>query len=520
MFAIRSANEARRSVRHLRVSVEVPLGHLHDAYLADTGGEALLQRAVAVTGAEREALLSQSIAAAETAAKAWTKYRASALHLPREAALAAKYERDYAAGKAISGSVLVPIVQSNGPAPLPPEQVAAAELDREDLLALESIYEAERQRTLGSLDRQHVRDREVVEAAAAGFGVLLLCGFVLALRAAGRASAELRQRATSAELAEFEARLVRAFEFTGNDEDAFRIAMRALTEVLPDAEVSLVVADRSRTTFTPIGDRAPCCGVDRVELCRVSRGGTPQQFADSDSLDTCPVLAAGASARCAVTCIPVSAAGMQAAVVQLTGRVGSPPEPNAAAMLIVRHLGDRITTMRALAQFQLEASHDPLTELLNRRSLEAAVERLTQTDGQYAVAFADLDHFKLLNDVHGHEAGDDALRAFADTLKTSLRPEDLIARWGGEEFVVVLPNCDQEEAVEALDRVRSRLASEALDGSNVSVTVSVGIAVRDAAESFDRAVARADQALHAAKSSGRDRVLTWSPELDPTPAAP
>ena len=152
--------------------------------------------------------------------------------------------------------------------------------------------------------------------------------------------------------------------------------------------------------------------------------------------------------------------------------------------------------MRAFTRVQLQASHDPLTGLLNRRSLEEAVSRLAADDTAYAVAFADLDHFKLLNDVHGHDAGDRALRAFAATLSARLRPDDLVGRWGGEEFVVVLPGCKQQQAVEAMNRVREQLALEALEGSSVAVTVSVGVAVRDPAELFDQAVARADQALH------------------------
>ena len=505
-------------MRHVQVSVEEPLGHLGDALEADTAGEALLQRAVVAIGNERSALLSQSIAMAETATKAWTGYRASELHLPGEAELAANYERDYAAGKRIAGSVLVPIIQSSKPMPLPAEQITAAEMDRQDLIALQAIYEREDHAALRSLDQQQVRDREAVLIAAAALGVMLLVGFGFALRVARHAVADRRRRATANELTEFEGRLIQALEFADNDNDAFRVASRALVERLPDAMVSIAVADASQATFTPIG-AAPVCGVETVEQCRASRSGAPLQFSDSGALDTCPVLASGATTPVAVTCVPVSVAGMQAAVVQLTGPVGTPPDMKVAVPLIVRRLGDRITTMRAFTRFQLQASHDPLTGLLNRRSLEEAVGGLTAYDTPYAVAFADLDHFKLLNDVHGHDVGDRALRAFAATLKASLRPDDLVGRWGGEEFVVVLPDCDQHQAVEAMDRVRAQLASEALEGSNVAVTVSVGIAVRDPAEPFDHAVARADLALHRAKESGRDRVEAWALRLDPSAAA-
>ncbi len=516
MLLVRSEDQARRAVRHVQVSVEEPLGYLGDALEADTAGEALLQRAVVATGDERSALLSQSIAMAETATKAWTSYRASALHLPGEAELAATYERDYAAGKAIAGSVLVPIIQSNMPMPLPAEQILAAELDRQDLIALQAIYEREDHAALRSLDQQQAREREAVLIAAAALGVMLLMGFGFALRVARHAVADRRKRATLADLTEFEGQLIRALEFADNDNDAFRVASRALTETVPDAVVSIVVADASQATFTPTG-AAPSCRVESVEQCRASRSGAPLQFSDSDALDTCPVLASGATTPCAVTCVPVSVAGMQTAVVQLSGPVGTPPDMGVAVPLIVRRLGDRITTMRAFAQFQLQASHDPLTGLLNRRSLEEAVGRLTANDTPYAVAFADLDHFKLLNDVHGHDVGDRALRAFAATLKTSLRPDDLVGRWGGEEFVIALPDCDQQQAIEAMDRVRAQLASEALEGSNVAVTVSVGVAVRDPAEPFDQAVARADQALHVAKAAGRDRVEAW--RGDPPDAA-
>ena len=204
MLLVRSEDQARRAVRHVQVSVEEPLGYLGDALEADTAGEALLQRAVVATGDERSALLSQSIAMAETATKAWTSYRASALHLPGEAELAATYERDYAAGKAIAGSVLVPIIQSNMPMPLPAEQILAAELDRQDLIALQAIYEREDHAALRSLDQQQAREREAVLIAAAALGVMLLMGFGFALRVARHAVADRRKRATLADLTEFE----------------------------------------------------------------------------------------------------------------------------------------------------------------------------------------------------------------------------------------------------------------------------------------------------------------------------
>ncbi|MBI1843418.1 MAG: GGDEF domain-containing protein [Actinobacteria bacterium] len=511
---VRSADQDRRAIRYAQVVVEEPLGHLGDAIRANAEGESLLQQAVVATGNERNTLLSRSLAAREAATGAWTSYRSSSMGLPGEAELAATYERHFAAGKAITGSVLLPIIDSNTPTVLPIEHITAAERDRQSLIALQDIYEREDQTALASLDHQRASEHSVVLIGGSAVAVLLLVGFGFELRVARHAVTDRRTRATLAELTEFEGRLIRALEFADNDDDAFRVASRALVDTRPDAAVSIVAADAGQATLTPIGE-APSCGVERVAQCRVCRSGVPLQFSDSGAIDTCPVLATGAATPCSVTCVPVSIAGMRAAVVQLTGPVGTPPDMTVAVPLIVRRLGDRITTMRALSRFQLQASHDPLTGLLNRRSLEESVGGLTADDTPYAVAFADLDHFKLLNDVHGHDVGDRALRAFATMLKTSLRPDDLVGRWGGEEFVVVLPGCDQQQAIEAMDRVRAQLGSEALEGS--TVTVSVGVAVRDPAEAFDQAVARADQALHVAKTTGRNRVEAW--QVDPPDAA-
>jgi len=124
----------------------------------------------------------------------------------------------------------------------------------------------------------------------------------------------------------------------------------------------------------------------------------------------------------------------------------------------------------------------------------------------YALAYGDLDHFKALNDTHGHDAGDQALRLFARVLGDSLRPGDIAARYGGEEFVVVLPNCSTVTAMSILERVRESLALALNAGQVPPFTVTFGLASSAYATDFDDIVAIADQALLDAKTLGRNRV--------------
>ena len=121
--------------------------------------------------------------------------------------------------------------------------------------------------------------------------------------------------------------------------------------------------------------------------------------------------------------------------------------------------GSRIGTVRAFEKTQLQASTDGLTGLVNRRTAEKELRALMKADRPFAVAFADLDRFKQLNDTHGHEAGDRALRLFSQIVDRALRDSDVIARWGGEEFVIVLPELDRFQAVAVLERIREDLAA-------------------------------------------------------------
>ena len=170
--------------------------------------------------------------------------------------------------------------------------------------------------------------------------------------------------------------------------------------------------------------------------------------------------------------------------------------------------GARIGLLRVMAETQLQASTDSLTGLLNRRALENKVHLLRmQGATTYSVVMADLDHFKKLNDTHGHETGDHALRIFAQTLRQALRSDDLIARHGGEEFVVVLPACTAEQACRALESAQAALVIAAQSAGLPAFTASFGVVQSEETDDFASLVSRADVALFEAKRSGRNQVV-------------
>jgi diguanylate cyclase (GGDEF)-like protein len=174
---------------------------------------------------------------------------------------------------------------------------------------------------------------------------------------------------------------------------------------------------------------------------------------------------------------------------------------------------------RLQSQFARDALFDPLTGLNNRRWLEAKLPRLIkryQYSGQsLTVLMIDVDHFKRFNDAYGHLAGDIVLSTLGQVLQEQLRPTDLSVRYGGEEFVVILPSADLAGARIAAERLREAVNKAPIStqqgASLPSVTISIGIAQLSGDENADSVLARADVALYRAKKLGRNRVETEIP---------
>src|SRR3989344_2338980 len=173
---------------------------------------------------------------------------------------------------------------------------------------------------------------------------------------------------------------------------------------------------------------------------------------------------------------------------------------------------------RAERQLDQQATADALTGLANRRRFFDVSMGLLAQCRRYGppatVALMDLDHFKQVNDRHGHAMGDAVLKAFSGVLLEVLRESDLAARVGGEEFAVLLPSTTAEEAQIPLERIRQLLSARVveLEGQQVSVSVSIGVCEwREELDSPDASLAQADQALYAAKDGGRNRLCVAPP---------
>jgi diguanylate cyclase (GGDEF)-like protein len=171
-----------------------------------------------------------------------------------------------------------------------------------------------------------------------------------------------------------------------------------------------------------------------------------------------------------------------------------------------------------------EAMHDPLTGILNRGAVLQAVEkelsRARREASELCVGLLDIDHFKAVNDTHGHLTGDEVLRGVCRIALKRLRPYDLFGRYGGEEFLVGLAGCGAREGAAIFERLRVDIAESpiAADAKEVRVTVSVGAVVPAEGQSLDAILAQADTALYRAKDEGRNRIVFFGVDPGTVPA--
>jgi diguanylate cyclase (GGDEF)-like protein len=350
----------------------------------------------------------------------------------------------------------------------------------------------------------------------AAAGILLLAAiplrmFLLAQRSeAAKQSEGLREQNLKQE---FDGRLVRAFDMADSEQSALAITTRALAQCGDDLQGQVLFADSSDAHLQTVAVASPngshgCCEVATPRGCPAIRNGHSLHFDQADQLDACPYLFERSTPAMSAVCVPVSIVGRATGVVHAT-RIDRPFSDAERDRIesVARQAGQRVGMLRATAQTQLQASTDPLTGLLNRRSMENEVRQLVKQEVPYTTAILDLDHFKMLNDTYGHETGDRALRVFSRTLRNTVRATDIVSRHGGEEFVVVFPHASADAAVAVIERVRMELVVALSDGRTPMFTMSAGVA--DSAEAADSAavLAIADERLLMAKRTGRDRVV-------------
>jgi diguanylate cyclase (GGDEF)-like protein len=347
------------------------------------------------------------------------------------------------------------------------------------------------------------------------------------IRQLAQTSARERRLLLEAKQRSFETQLANAFEMASTESHVLTTIGRALSDVAPDDRIELLLADNShahlrrQVTGGPSAD-GPGCRVESPDGCVAARRGQTQIFSDSTRLDACPHLAGREFGRCSAVCVPVSIMGRTVGVLHQADPERKTPSPSTIHSLevLATQSGGRLGMLRMMGESTLQAGTDALTGLANRRAFESRIAKLHRTGQPYTVVMADLDHFKLVNDTFGHESGDRALRVYAQVLNEGLRPDDVVCRYGGEEFILVFANATTAQVEAACERLRESLALALAGGGTPPFTASYGIAPWSPDNTYDELIALADQALYQAKHQGRNRTKVHEPTAPSSPTAP
>jgi diguanylate cyclase (GGDEF)-like protein len=262
-----------------------------------------------------------------------------------------------------------------------------------------------------------------------------------------------------------------------------------------------VRVERMHQLSFAVGEGVAGWVVDRGEPALIDDVSRDARFVTLDDART-PIIA--------MACVPIEARGERIGVLTATaGRVAAFGEHH---LELLRFIARTIALDVQNIRLHRMAVTDVLTGAFNReflaQRLPVEIERAVGGGHALSVAMLDVDHFKQVNDRHGHDAGDEVLAEVVGRLRAAIRGDDLLVRYGGEEFLVVLPRADAERAWEVADRMRARLAAEPFEvGGGLTIAASVGIAqLRDGGEPAAELIRRADAALYSAKARGRNRV--------------
>lgn len=339
----------------------------------------------------------------------------------------------------------------------------------------------------------------------------------------------LSEQAAKARLAEErlrahenDARLQHALEIAEDEAAVLRIAEQALKVMANENGAQLLLATEPNgeinQTIT-VGDMslAARCTIRRPRECPTVRRGQGLVYEDSMALSACPGLGGQIDAACAAACTPVFVGGQGSGMLRALGQTGDTALYRQLQSLTFNaHLiGRRLEVIRSMAASEAKATTDPLTGLCNRRALEASLARLLDQGTPFALVIADIDHFKKVNDTHGHEVGDRALKVLAATLKQIVRRDDLVCRFGGEEFVMLLVGLDASRGAELVERLRSELPRAVARGGVPAFTISAGVVDQEDGQDAEALLRIADGLLYEAKKLGRDRVLAAPRATDP-----
>jgi diguanylate cyclase (GGDEF)-like protein len=314
--------------------------------------------------------------------------------------------------------------------------------------------------------------------------------------------------------------LIGALQLTENEHDAHELLQRHLERSIANSTVTVLhrnnSADRLQA-MTPLDPSSPlAAGLKSAKprSCLAIRMARSHSTSDQAELLPCPVCS---DCPALTSCVPLIVSGEVIGSVLSNHQQPLTDTDHRAMRDAVTQAAPVIGNLRNLAVAELRAATDGLTGLPNRRAIEDTIRRMvaqtTRTMSPMAALMCDLDHFKNINDQYGHGRGDDVLAAAAAAISGSIRTSDFAGRYGGEEFIVLLPDTDEPGAVNIAEKIRSAVGAIRVPTVDRPITVSIGLALLPEqaldAESLQRA---ADRALYAAKNGGRNRVETFRDE--------